>query len=273
MGLGRVQDIGGGRFVFEDMSSLLKAKECIANATFPDFTLDHELYDYIVRPKESGYRSVHFVYRYNKPDSDSDGMRVELQIRTKLQHDWATAVETAELISHSSLKASQGDQAWLDFFKLVSAIFARKENQPVNDSFKALTEEEYCTRYYEMNNKYRFVENLRALVGAVSLTEQKSFNAGYVLLMIDYEKKEVSSRYFKQGDTELANEQYADVERRIEWMEANAFNKKYGAVVLVAVSDVKELREAYPSYFLNAEEFLSALADFKNNCRVQGYIK
>ena len=34
MGLGGVQDIGGGRFVFEDMQSLLKAKACIVKATF-----------------------------------------------------------------------------------------------------------------------------------------------------------------------------------------------------------------------------------------------
>ena len=37
--------------------------------------------------------------------------------------------------------------------------------------------------------------------------------------------------------------------------------------------DVRELREAYPSYFLNADEFIAALSDFQNNCRIKGYIK
>ena len=265
MGLGGVQDIGGGRFVFNDMESLLKAKDCIANASFPDFKLDHELYDYISRPKNSGYRSIHFVYKYSMPDSDLDGMRVELQIRTKLQHDWATAVETAELISRSSLKASQGDQAWLDFFKLVSAIFAFREQQPVNESFKNMTDEQYCVRFYEMNNKDKFVDKLRALVGAVSLTEQQSFSGGYVLLVINYDEKKVGIRHFKQDDKENANEQYAQIEKNIDRTKA--------AVVLVAVSDVKELREAYPSYFLNSEEFIAALADFQKTCRVKGFIK
>lgn len=264
MGLGGVQDIGGGRFVFDDMDSLLQAKECIAKAEFIGFSLDHDLYDYISQPKDSGYRSIHFVYKYNKPDSDSDGMRVELQIRTKLQHDWATAVETAELISHSSLKASLGDKAWLDFFKLVSAIFARKEQQPVNVSFKDMTEEEYCTHYFEMNNKYKFVHQLKTLVGVVNLTEQQSFNGGYVLLVIDNVAKKASIRHFSQDDKDMANAQYTQIEKSID--------KTKEAVVLVAVSDVKELREAYPSYFLNAEEFISALADFQNNCQVQGYI-
>ena len=264
MGLGGVQDIGGGRFVFKDMDSLLRAKDCIANATFPDFSLDHDLYDYISKPKESGYRSIHFVYKYSKPESDLDGMRVELQIRTKLQHDWATAVETAELISHSSLKASQGDQAWLDFFKLVSAIFARREGQPVNDSFSDITEEQYCNGFNKINSQYKFVDSLSALVGAVNFAEQQSFTGGYVLLVINYEEKNVRFRHFKQDEKDSANEQYAQIEKSVD--------KTKEAVVLVAVSDVKELREAYPSYFLNSEEFIAALSEFQHACRIKGYI-
>lgn len=265
MGLGGVQDIGGGRFVFEDMQSLLRAKDIIVKATFDKFTLDHELYDYVNRPKDSGYRSIHFVYKYSDANSESDGMRVEIQIRTKLQHDWATAVETAELISNSSLKASQGDQSWLDFFKLVSAIFSLREKQPVNEVYRNMTEEDYCREFYEKNNKYKFVDNLKALVGAVSFTEQQSFLGGYVLLVINYDEKKVSIRHFKQDENENANEQYAQIEKNID--------KAKAAVVLVAVSDVKELREAYPSYFLNAGEFISELSVFQRNCQLKGYIK
>lgn len=264
MGLGGVQDIGGARFVFDDMETLLQAKDIITETSFIDFVLDHAPYDYIEKPKNSGYRSVHFVYKYVKPGDDLDGLRIELQIRTKLQHDWATAVETAELISHSSLKASQGDQAWLDFFKLVSAIFAQKEGQPVNESFKNYSEEQFCVEFYQMNQRNKFVANLQALVGAVSFTEQQSFSGGYVLLLIDYNEKRVSIRHFNQDETNLANEQYAQIEKSID--------KEKGAIVLVAVTDVKELREAYPSYFLNAGEFISALAEFQNSCRVRGYI-
>ena len=265
MGLGGVQDIGGGRFVFEDMQSLLRAKELIVKATFDKFTLDHELYDYVNRPKDSGYRSIHFVYKYSDANSESDGMRVEIQIRTKLQHDWATAVETAELISNSSLKASQGDQLWLDFFKLVSAIFSLREKQPVNEVYRNMTEEDYCREFYEMNNKYKFVDNLKALVGAVDFSEKESFNGGYVLVVIDYEKKRMNIRHFNQQDTDKANEQYALIEKNID--------RKTEAVVLVSVSDMKELREAYPSYFLNAGEFIAELSNFQKNCQLKGYIK
>ena len=119
--LGGVQDIGGARFVFEDIDSLLKAKEIIASSTFDEFIQDRDVYDYVTLegkgPKESGYRSIHFVYKYVSDDSDYDGLRIELQIRTRLQHDWAMAVETAELLSQSPLKAGLGDKYWMDFFK------------------------------------------------------------------------------------------------------------------------------------------------------------
>lgn len=265
MGLGGVQDIGGARFVFEDISTLMRAKECICSASFDGFTMDHEPYDYILKPKESGYRSIHFVFKYHSDDENKDGMRVELQIRTKLQHDWATAVETAELISQSSLKASQGDKAWLEFFKLVSAIFARKEGRPVNAFYEKYSEEDYCRRFSEINAKNRFVDQLQALVGAVSLTEENSFIGGYALILIEYNDRKVSLRHFTPEDKDIANSIYAKTESEID--------KEKAAVVLVSVADINELREAYPSYFLNAQEFITALSDFQKKCIINGFIK
>lgn len=54
MGLGGLQDIGGARFVFEDIPSLLKAKDIIISSSFEHFTLDRQPYDYVNRPKDSG---------------------------------------------------------------------------------------------------------------------------------------------------------------------------------------------------------------------------
>jgi len=264
MGLGCVQDIGGARLVFDDIPSLIKAKECILQASFGNFTLDHDAYDYIQSPKDSGYRSIHFVFKYHSADDDKDGMRVELQIRTKLQHDWATAVETAELISQSHLKASVGDENWLDFFKIVSAIFAIRESSPVNKSYAHYTEEDYCKCFTKLDSDNKFVDKLQALVGVVDFAETNSFSGGYALVLINYVNKEVSMRHFTQEQKDLANDIYAKTEGGIK--------KEEAAVVLVAVSDVKELREAYPSYFLNAKEFISALDEFQKQCMVKGYI-
>ena len=47
MGLGGLQDIGGARFVFEDIPSLLAAQKIIASARLEHFVADRDPYDYV----------------------------------------------------------------------------------------------------------------------------------------------------------------------------------------------------------------------------------
>ena len=264
MGLGGLQDIGGARFVFEDVPSLLEAQKIITAAKFDRFVVDREPYDYVARPKESGYRSIHFAYKYVSDNAEYDGLRVELQLRTRLQHDWAMAVETAELISKSSLKASLGDENWLAFFKIASAVFARKEGLPVAESFKDYTEKEYCVQYALLDQKYKFLDQLQALVSAVRITEEHTLKEGYAVILIQFTEKRVQLRHYPSTKLEDATRYYSEVEKSID--------DENSAVVLVSVSDMKELQEAYPSYFLNASEFVQSLKDFNNMCKAKHYI-
>ncbi len=264
MGLGGLQDIGGARFVFEGIDSLQKAQQVIQTASFTHFTPDRMPYDYVANPKESGYRSIHFNYKYVSDNPDYDGLRVELQIRTRLQHDWAMAVETAELITKSALKASLGDKNWLDFFKLASAIFARKEGLPVAKSFSGYSEEEYCKQYSRLEQDNKFLDQLQALVRAVKITEKYSLKAGYAVILIQFVEKRVQLRHFDIDSLDKATTYYSEVEKSI--------NDEESAVVLVAVSDMKELQDAYPSYFLNASEFVQSLQEFTAYCKANHFI-
>lgn len=264
MGLGGLQDIGGARFVFEDIPSLLKAQKIIENATLKHFIADRKPYDYVAQPKESGYRSIHFAYKYVSDNSDYDGLKVELQIRTRLQHDWAMAVETAELITTSSLKASIGDANWLEFFKISSAIFAQKEEMPVAESFRGYMEKDYCIKYAELEQTYRFLDQLQALVSAVRISEEHTLQEGYAVLLIQFVEKRLQLRHFQSEKLEEATKYYSEVEKSID--------NSNSAVVLVAVSDMKEIQEAYPSYFLNAGEFIQSLQEFNNICIAKRYI-
>ena len=265
MRLGGLQDIGGARFVFEDIPSLLKAQKIISSAKLDHFLADREPYDYVARPKESGYRSIHFVYKFVNDNPNYDGLRVELQIRTRLQHDWAMAVETGELLSKSPLKASMGDEHWLEFFKLASAVFAQKEGMPVAASFANYTEQDYCVSYAKLDQAYKFLDQLQALVNAVKITDEHALKMGYAVVLIQFEEKMVQLRHYNADALEEATKYYSEVEKTIK--DDNA------AVVLVSVSDMKELQDAYPSYFLNAGEFIQSLQDFNSMCKMKGFIK
>jgi putative GTP pyrophosphokinase len=93
MQLARMQDIGGLRAVVETVQQIRELE-----SLFKKSRSSHELVredDYISTPKDSGYRSLHLVCRYKSTSSpEYNGLCIELQIRTKLQHAWATAVET-----------------------------------------------------------------------------------------------------------------------------------------------------------------------------------
>jgi len=40
---------------------------------------------------------------------------IEIQIRSKLQHIWATAVETVGFFTGQAIKSNEGEKEWNDF--------------------------------------------------------------------------------------------------------------------------------------------------------------
>ena len=88
----------------------------------------------ISNPKADGYRSFHLVskYRSNLPDKQVyDGLRIEIQIRSQLQHAWATAVETISTFTDQALKSGLGDDRWKRFFALMGSLMALREGCPI----------------------------------------------------------------------------------------------------------------------------------------------
>ena len=41
---------------------------------------------------------------------------------------------------------------------------------------------------------------------------------------------------------------------------------------LVSVDNIRDLKEAYPSYFLDTSEFIHVMESIKKNCRSRGWI-
>ena len=94
MTLSQMQDIGGCRAILSDALAVSKLCE-----SYADSDLKHTLAatdNYIDSPKDSGYRGVHLVYKYySDRRKDYNSLKIEVQLRSRLQHAWATAVETA----------------------------------------------------------------------------------------------------------------------------------------------------------------------------------
>jgi len=107
MSLYRMQDLGGCRVIVDIIEQVYEAINKYKNSRIRH-VLKRE-YDYIQKPKNSGYRSYHMVYQFHsdKKETYNKNMLIEIQFRTKLQHIWATAVEMMGIYTKSNLKSSQ----------------------------------------------------------------------------------------------------------------------------------------------------------------------
>jgi len=128
MRLSQMQDIGGCRAVLKHISDVDRLMALFREGSAENPTGRHKMVgtrDYIADPKADGYRGVHYVFRYQSPSPDRsawNGLRIEIQVRSKLQHAWATAVETVDTFTGQSLKfalgTNIGDPTWRRFFAL-----------------------------------------------------------------------------------------------------------------------------------------------------------
>ena len=82
------------------------------------------------KPGSSGYRSHHLIFSFfprDEAENSFAGRLIEIQIRSRLQHSWASAVEAVGLYRGENLKAGIGSDEWLRLFELMSLEFAASE--------------------------------------------------------------------------------------------------------------------------------------------------
>jgi putative GTP pyrophosphokinase len=248
MQLARMQDIDALRAVVKNVESVRKLKQ-----EFVDSRFNHELInekDYIANPKDSGYRSVHLIYRYKgKFLSDYNGHLLEIQIRTKLQHSWATAVETMGTFLNQSLKASEGADQWLNFFAITSSAFAYLEKCPLIPPFTSLSQLQTYARVKEEAERLEVVDKLKTFGLAVKNVSAGGTKSDYYLLVLNPHEKVVQITGFDRRQLDLAMTKYSEEERKLE-TDVNS------QVVLVKAESLDSLRKAYPNYFLDTHAFL-----------------
>jgi len=129
MQLARMDDVAGCRLIFLSTKGLYEFRENFHKAHFKHKRRNEtDKYDYIKSPKASGYRGVHDVYSYNvnsEAGEHLEGLLVEIQYRTKVQHAWATAVEVLGFVTASQPKFDAGDKRYVHAMALASECSRR----------------------------------------------------------------------------------------------------------------------------------------------------
>lgn len=248
MRLARMQDIGGLRAV---VGSVAKVRQL--ERVYRESKWQHQLAnskDYIHEPKTDGYRGVHLVFRYqNARAPQFNGLCVELQIRTKRQHEWATAVETMGTFLGQALKSGQGDAQWREFFALSSAALAHMERTPPVPAFETLTKEEVFAKVAADAARLRVVHLLQGFAVAAGEITRVKGPGSYHLIVLDSATRSVVISPFPVSKLAEAEAAYSEVEKQ-------AKDGYQIDAVLVAAGPVEQLKLAYPNYFLDTQGFI-----------------
>jgi len=245
MQLTTMQDIAGCRSVMpsiKDVQGLISAYS--AGESLHEF--DHEK-DYIKEPKSSGYRSHHLIYRYKSATQTAfEDMRVEIQIRSALQHAWATGLETIDVFTRQALKSSHGQADWERFFILMSAAFAVKEKCPPvpgAPSGKELLQEIcHLRETLQVTKRLKSYKSFRQILGFKELQKPD-------LVLLRMEVRDEKSIIKVQGfATNETDEAYA------EYYKAEA--EKDSDAVLVSSARTRNLKRAFPNFFADTDVFM-----------------
>lgn len=256
--LSHMQDIGGCRVILPNKDNVFTLKKVLEESRWKQKLIRTN--DYITSPKKTGYRGIHLIYEYNSKNNFSyNGMNVEIQLRTKLQHIWATAVETIDTFIGSELKSNKGKDEWKRFFALMSSLFALEENSktiPKTPKYQ----DEIINDLLQLNKKYDFfnvVEIINNSVKQINNFNQCKKENVFYLLTLESKGHIVEIVKYDKRSRKKANIEYLRREKSEE--------KENKNVVLVSANSIENLKQAYPNYFMNIEDFYYKLKNYLQN--------
>lgn len=264
MRLSRMHDIAGCRVIFSTLADLYAFRELMHSARFEHKrrAADDDRWNYLERPKNSGYRGIHDVYSYHvtpkvrkaREQQPWNGMLVEVQYRTHVQHAWSTAVELVGLVTESDPKFDRGNPDFIEFFRLASEILARTY-EGMTSCYAELSDEELVVRFHDFNDRthmLRLLSEIRRTEGVLQLS-----NAS--ILIFHYQKDLFAEEHLEIRRYDSLNSAISEYNRLEQVYEDKA------DIVLVGSRSGDSIMSSYRNYFSDATEFIELIGDGLNN--------
>ncbi len=253
MKLSKMQDIGGCRVILRNMNEVDQLVSLYANDPGISVT------DYVQNPRVSGYRGKHIIWKFEGEDADSRPMRIEIQVRTELQHSWATAVEVCSTFTDQNLKSDHpqvSDNRWVRFFALMGSVMAIAEGGGLvkdtpSEKAKLLAELKNLAALLHVSEMMKRWNTATEIINAAA-NDPLAHHFLIQLQAFDHLRARVNVTAYGKGREQQAAEDRVQLEK-------DARTRVGIQVALVAVQSVDTLKTAYPNYFSDTVRFLKEL--------------
>jgi ppGpp synthetase/RelA/SpoT-type nucleotidyltranferase len=242
--LSAMQDIGGCRAILSNKDQVDKLTDTLL--------LDNRYKlrdDYIKTPKPNGYRSVHIINKSEHPYGNP-AVPIEIQLRTAIQHSWATAVEIIDLFTNQDLKsAARGQKDWKRFFDLASKEMAaldgyqKHENGNIIKLDNLMKKLNILNKFQLYSSTAKHIENFK-----------KNETNGIYLFKINSKISSIEISEFYDADFQSAKLAYLNEEKKNS-------KKSYMTISLVSTDKFENLKKAYPNYFADSRKFIENLQE------------
>ncbi len=236
--LASMQDLAGCRLIFESLEDLYEFRRAFHTSRAQHERINGSKYDYIASPKKTGYRGIHDVYEYmvsDEPGSQWNGLRIEIQYRTRVQHAWATAVEIADALDGARVKFDVGANPDRErLFLLISEVLARSYE---GLSFIDIADKELHSEILRLDDKLGIFNRMRALKkGAAKIPASRN-------LVLEF------------GEN-LTIKGFRSYRQAMDYRNLREIESPSADVVFIRADNPTGIRSAFTNYFRNANEFL-----------------
>lgn len=257
-----MDDIGGCRIVLDDMDQVKAAVESVKRGF--QLKCGKSVKDYISRPKESGYRSCHII---TVNEGEGRQYRVEVQVRTKLQHIWSTAVESAGPVFGINLKLEKaidsiGDEKERQlriFFAIISRLFSLEEGA-VQASGYERSQSELVKELKSLSILDEVLRDLSIAKDGISVPEMiGSDEPGFFLLRFSTGVQFLDVGYYPTNQLKKALDEYNKSEVLLRG-DSQPSLFEYDDVVLAHAQNSDQLNAAFTNYSARLDTFLECVS-------------
>jgi ppGpp synthetase/RelA/SpoT-type nucleotidyltranferase len=237
--LSQLQDIGGCRIIVTDNRDVDRLLKFLQTKLSASAAL--KITDYREKGRDdTGYRALHLLFT-------RDGVSLELQVRSQVQHYWAESIERTSVVYGHHLKEREGDPGVISYFKALSDVFYEIESgrQPSPkskiDIDRLRVDAEAIIVASDTNRVFDSFVN-EDVIKTLTAIEAKRVGFNNWIMVFNWNTGSFTTWDIIDRDPDLASAAYVNYEHQ--------FSAQHGfEVVMIGSSDVATVRETHSHYF------------------------